>query len=401
MEVRVVAWAWTAWLACDGGGPPDPVHSAEADHTGTTATSVGFCGVRGVFRAECVRCHDAEGRQGGLDLASDPYAALVGVTSATYDEVLVTPGDPAASLLLRKMEGLQAVAEGGVMPPGGRLDPAVEVVRAWITDGATASCDEPTTTTPTSTTHHPAGYADPGIHGIATKFQQDPDCRACHGADLSGGDSGVSCDSCHRTGWRADCTYCHGGTSSTSGAPPEDLDDNADRSTTTFPPHDVHEAGERSPAYRCEQCHPTTTGLFDGGHVFDDPTPGEAEVELPNGVWEGRTCSDTWCHGNGRAPGGAVSSGAGARTCGSCHAGGLGTEVPFTSMSGAHVQHLTALVACDQCHPTVSGSDTITAPGLHVQGVVDLAFPPLLVRDEAAGSCTGSCHGHVHLAAPW
>lgn len=401
----MAVWPWVAlgWLACGGDGQGDP-HSATPVDTDspTVPTGEGFCAVRNVFDASCVRCHDAAGRQGGLDLETDPHAALVSVTSAAYGVTLVAPGDPDGSLLVRKMEGVEAVTEGGVMPPDGLLPEAAAVVRAWVAAGASDACTSTEPTTPTTATReHPPGWDASGAHGMATKFASAGDCRTCHGADLSGGTSGVSCDGCHAAGWRDDCTYCHGGTSSVSGAPPEDLDDNTNPATITFPPHAVHESGRIAPVYACGTCHPDTTDLLAPGHVFDDPTPGEAEVELSNGTWSARTCTDTYCHSTGAALASEVAASAPPRTCGSCHAGGVPTEVPYTSMSGEHVRHLVATVACGECHPDVSGSDTITDPARHVQGRVDLEFPPLLVRDAGDGSCAGTCHDHLHLAARW
>lgn len=56
---------------------------------------------------------------------------------------------------------------------------------------------------------HGDGYEDPSEHGMDAKLQV-ADCRTCHGADLSGGTTGVNCDSCHAENWRTDCIFCHG-----------------------------------------------------------------------------------------------------------------------------------------------------------------------------------------------
>src|SRR5205814_2192141 len=58
--------------------------------------------------------------------------------------------------------------------------------------------------------YHPSGFADAIIHGPELKLQRQ-DCRTCHGADLKGGSSAVSCDGCHTSGWRTHCVFCHGG----------------------------------------------------------------------------------------------------------------------------------------------------------------------------------------------
>jgi hypothetical protein len=98
-----------------------------------------------MFQRECVVCHNAPSHQGGLDLETDPWSELVGVTSPAYGAVRVEPGDPGGSLLWRKMDGSQGNSEGGVMPPRGVQGADADLVRAWIEAGASESCD-PTAT---------------------------------------------------------------------------------------------------------------------------------------------------------------------------------------------------------------------------------------------------------------
>ena len=45
--------------------------------------------------------------------------------------------------------------------------------------------------------YHPLEWSDPAQHGYAANRDLS-NCRNCHGADLGGGISGVSCDACHR-----------------------------------------------------------------------------------------------------------------------------------------------------------------------------------------------------------
>ena len=50
--------------------------------------------------------------------------------------MLVAPGDPDASYLVRKLENTPGIT-GGVMPPAGMLPQAqIDDIRQWITDGA-------------------------------------------------------------------------------------------------------------------------------------------------------------------------------------------------------------------------------------------------------------------------
>ena len=69
-------------------------------------------------------------------------------------------------------------------------------------------------------TEHSTGWADNPLHGA--EFTGNPqNCRACHGEDLNGGSSGISCVDCHHSGWSgthgqafaenpSTCKACHG-----------------------------------------------------------------------------------------------------------------------------------------------------------------------------------------------
>ena len=109
---------------------------------GGVVVGTDFCAVETIFEEECLACH-GQGAQGGLNLADDPYQALVNVTSSVDStQTLVVPGDSANSLLYTMMAG---TPPNGLspMPLGGsvNLDHA-EVVRIWIDDGAEpCGCD--------------------------------------------------------------------------------------------------------------------------------------------------------------------------------------------------------------------------------------------------------------------
>ena len=58
---------------------------------------------------------------------------------------------------------------------------------------------------PLPTSPHPAGWADPAQHGAAAKAKPGSmtgfsSCQGCHGADFGGGFTGVSCFGCHKPG---------------------------------------------------------------------------------------------------------------------------------------------------------------------------------------------------------
>ena len=102
-----------------GGGGPAPVSYA-AD-------------VQPIWNANCTGCH---GGTAGLELSPpDSRAALVSVASTNWGGVRVAAGDPAASVLFRKISGDSGV--GDRMPQGGALGADdIEMVRRWIAEGA-------------------------------------------------------------------------------------------------------------------------------------------------------------------------------------------------------------------------------------------------------------------------
>ena len=92
-----------------------------------------------VFTPDCATagCHDS-GAAAGLDLvAGSSYAMLVDIPSTQDGNILrVRPNNPDASYLIQKLEG--TAATGQQMPPGGSVAQAeIDVIRQWITDGAT------------------------------------------------------------------------------------------------------------------------------------------------------------------------------------------------------------------------------------------------------------------------
>ena len=92
-------------------------------------------------RVSCVTCHTNAGRNpaAGLNLAVDPYAALVNVASTQKRELLrVNPGDPENSYLVHKLEGRSGIV-GLRMPfsgPPHMTSGQIDVVKRWIEIGA-------------------------------------------------------------------------------------------------------------------------------------------------------------------------------------------------------------------------------------------------------------------------
>lgn len=387
----------------DSGGPDD-----------TSAPADDWCGVQSILANDCASCHSAAAHSGGLDLHTDPYAALVGAASGLYDgRTLVVAGDPDASFVLAKMAGTQGGSEGTPMPPpSGAAAADLEVVRAWIAAGATDVCESPDTG-PVDDGYHPAGWEAPTEHGMAAKHQQD-DCLSCHGDDLTGGTSGISCDTCHDAvdasdavgAWRTDCTWCHGGLDNESGAPPEGISDEIDASDTTFPPHTTHvEATALKSALDCVQCHAKPTDIFSAGHLFlGDATPSIAETSFGLGLsdagrWSAGTCSNLYCHGNGRGENGTVST-TESVACGDCHAVTASGDDAWEGMSGEHEEHIDEGVRCAECHgDVVSSAEAILDVSLHVDGTAQVSLPAGMSR--SGNTCTGNCHTEGHASEPW
>lgn len=373
--------------------------------TDSNTSDKGFCAVKHLLDHSCTACHSSAGHAGNLDLQTDPYTALVNKTANYPGRTLVIPGDSANSFLYIKMLGNQQVSEGGVMPPNGSLATSdLALISTWIDGGASDSCvNESSTTDSTGTRYHPSDFADPVNHGMDAKYQRDT-CISCHGADLSGGSVGVSCDSCHPSGWRSDCVFCHGGTDNTTGAPPSDIDNL--NTSLSFSPHGQHVTQGDHPAYDCVQCHVKPTDVTASGHfIVGDATPGLAEVSFSGGLsaagqYNTGTCSNLYCHGNGQGDNGTVSSSASVG-CGDCHGVDAGGEAAWNRMSGQHQKHMNdARLSCDTCHGTVTdGRDAIIGPTLHVDGTVQVTPPSEISYNN--GNCTGSCHGRQHVNWNW
>jgi predicted CxxxxCH...CXXCH cytochrome family protein len=376
-----------------------------APESGGIGDATGYCAVQQIAASKCASCHGSSAPAAGLDLATDPHAAMVGVASSQYpSEILVVAGDPAASFLVEKVTG-PSPDHGGKMPPGGELPQAeVDAISAWISDGAPSECDE----TFTAQRYHPDGWADPGAHGLGAKLQTEADCRTCHGDDLTGGSTGISCDGCHTEGWRETCTFCHGGELDTTGAPPEDIDDQSDPASISFPQHVVHVNETIHTAWDCTTCHVKPDNVLFAGHLFDDDTAGVAEVVLGGGLGAGGsyspgTCSDVYCHGTGQTPGD-VSIAAFASSCDGCHPDASSGENRWESMSGDHEDHLDEGAVCADCHgAVVSRQQDVLDPALHVNGTPDVRLPAGM--SFTGTTCTGTCHlgdeNEQHNARNW
>jgi predicted CxxxxCH...CXXCH cytochrome family protein len=355
-----------------------------------------------------VICHSPAGlTQGGVELSADPVAALVGVESSAYPgRTLVVPGQPDVSFLVAKVAGAEGDDGDPMPPPAGLGVEDVDLVTTWVRDGALA-CTSGGGTTPGGgggggggePPYHPAGWADPGVHGLSAKLQEQ-DCTTCHGAELDGGSSGVSCDTCHAASWRTTCTYCHGGLENATGAPPENIDDTTD--PLPFPAHSAHVEETIHPAYGCDSCHVEPTNPLSPGHVFvADDTPGEPEVAIPGATYTAGSCSNLYCHGDGQGANGTADA-TFVATCDGCHADGDSPRDRIAAMSGQHERHVASQgFACTECHSrTVDAGGAIADPTVHVDGTPTVA-PISLHWNDANRTCDGTCHGESHSNRHW
>jgi predicted CxxxxCH...CXXCH cytochrome family protein len=266
---------------------------------------------------------------------------------------------------------------------------------------------------------HDAAWMDTasaGFHAYQANRGLSP-CQDCHGADLSGGTSGVGCAECHGPAWQTTCTMCHGGSLNATGAPPRATWGNAG-DAIRIGAHTRHVAGGAiGRAFDCEECHAKPADALSAGHL-DEPF---AEVVFgplatlggaaPAWSRETASCSATYCHGNysgtytydtwdwdleqlvtvtvSYSGGNGTPSWVGnPMGCTSCHGNPtVGVGAWHSGFHGSGHNAGAGYNDCRYCHPdaaTSGGVNVITDRTLHVNGVVDLA--PQWTRD-----CL-SCH---------
>jgi predicted CxxxxCH...CXXCH cytochrome family protein len=225
---------------------------------------------------------------------------------------------------------------------------------------------------------HGAGWASRTEHGYSANASL-ASCRACHGQDLTGGTSGISCNGCHGgTAWQTNCTFCHGDATrvANEAAPPVGTQGETATTATAVGAHAKHlSGGAVGPAVACGECHSIPADL---SHVN-----GTAAVELGAAAsrgglapaWDGSGCASTYCHGatvrggTNKAP--VWTGGSSQAACGTCHG---------APPSG----HATA--ACDGCHPGYTATSVNLAT--HLDGDVDA------VANHPAGFAAAAQHGY-------
>ncbi|MEE9167305.1 MAG: CxxxxCH/CxxCH domain-containing protein [Candidatus Neomarinimicrobiota bacterium] len=227
---------------------------------------------------------------------------------------------------------------------------------------------------------HPDDWGDPGsrnFHGQVLKtngwgFNR---CQFCHGEDLSGGSSRLSCSSCHvHSVGIGTCTTCHGDREAGHAYPPVDLHDRTDVTLKSVGAHEAHMESSLA-IVSCDQCHMVPVDYRDEGHLgwdntaeitFGTTATGGGNVEP---IWnrDDATCSAVHCHGNfvyNNISGNystPVWTGPGSVVCGSCHG------IPPTGHFGEYT-----LAQCSLCHASVINSEgDIIDRTKHVNGERD------------------------------
>jgi predicted CxxxxCH...CXXCH cytochrome family protein len=251
---------------------------------------------------------------------------------------------------------------------------------------------------------HPDGWTNPDQHGAAFNAGGAGACGACHGADLLGGDVGVSCERCH-PGWKTNCTFCHGGRDNQTGAPPLDVAGAFATNLRGVGAHTKHVAATTlHSAWTCSKCHTQPANALSVGHVDGD---NRAEVRMDSrnaaAVYSlaNTTCSATYCHGDGVVASGAIPwTQGGPYNCAACHDDE--TVAVGNTLRGQHRLHvLNERYPCQECHRTVvNGQKAIIAANLHVNESVQVSFLAAGFS-YANGRCTGTCHGEQHSGERW
>jgi predicted CxxxxCH...CXXCH cytochrome family protein len=240
---------------------------------------------------------------------------------------------------------------------------------------------------------HSTGFALANVHGPV--FYQDPQaCTVCHGVDLKGG-SAQNCGDCH-SDWQTSCTFCHGGTDNTTGAPPSGVGGQSSTTVAGVGRHTSHvTAGATHGAYACELCHKVPTEALSPGHI--DPAPAEVVFTglatgasyNPATYW----CTNVYCHGDGKtgSSGSALWIGSLSGGCASCHDDESGGG--SMTLGGRHEKHIVDKnLGCSDCHGcVVNSSKQIIDQSKHLNGQMDICLPSWNPTNR---SCSPpACHG--------
>ena len=290
---------------------------------------------------------------------------------------------------------------------------------AEVTFGTIAGPSMWNRTTNTCTTHCHGQTGWGGTKNAPLWTQVDgtqSTCGSCHGAPPPPPHpTDMNCASCHPTmeensltfrdpashingvvdlvdsGLTGGCTTCHG---STNAAPPKDLMGNTAR---TFKGVGAHQQHLNTSTWHvdvvCSNCHIVPLTLDAPGHR-DGDNIAEVKFDALNTTavytFGTTTCSNLYCHGNGRASNGTISwLTTGPLACNACHA------TNGTGMSGDHSRHINGEnMKCDGCHADVAtGSTAIKNKLLHIDGKREVKMANGTYNPATRQCSNTGCHG--------
>lgn len=365
----------------------------ESEEVALSSAGVTYLGtIKPLLDDKCVSCHGPTKTEGSYDLSS--WSGLLGPGSDTKRNV--APGDANSRLLTI----LSEESHSAILDAAQR-----KLLLGWVVEDRLAYF------TADGVGYHPRGWLYPGdrraasFHGgfLRARKWDLRDCQLCHGKDFKGGESKVSCISCHQDG-PTGCSTCHGDGRSGSPHPPVSLSGGFDpRTDRGVGVHAAHLAGTRFAKVPCTECHKTPQRWDQPGHLFDDQqartSDFRAEVVFgPQANANGFAASydatrgscRVYCHAIDNADQRVVWTEPGSVGCGSCHA------VPHAEpkkYGGADCTHCHQK-SVEKCVPGSAGC-LPTADGLGVKFKVTEAHGDGrngLGKPGAEGKCW-ACHG--------
>jgi predicted CxxxxCH...CXXCH cytochrome family protein len=354
----------------------------------------------------CIDCHDQHAK------SSDNNVMMIRSTNRVAGSIIGVSGVGAAiasePVLFRKSEKYPTGIPAGTYPNDNTFHYYSNI--SYQGDASAGFCDQRAC--------HGNRLTSPALTPLSTLMS---------GGQHTGDDQGAQsdCESCHHHGdtggsFRAvsSCTSCHG-----QPPPPSD-------NSSGYPynegvtPHVTH-ASATTYKVNCRVCHNRYTK--DPDHD-SKPTKTYQSVFFDNGYKRGvplswdnlydnstRTCSNIYCHSDGRgnapnvAPVWVAGSPPGTQVtlnCAGCH-NSDGVSLAPAMSSGAHTKHLNDGYACSSCHvSTVSDDNQVLNPSTgytyHVDNTRTVTIKSTYDNDATPGnnwsavdnSCTGiTCHG--------